>query len=1072
MGDASGKDSLASYLKKTIGDNPVLSKNKLLQRLDFDVNTDGKPSFIKFNSSASTVYDEDFLNNSLLDLMQRNVSLGNFNGQPYTSRMLAQDLISYSYLEGGVQEAIQFVKFAPLSYLDAKGFTQGMRDINFTSGFDVFGMNPDNIDQLSTFAIQFAQNNPNLMPKLDSIVDKKKAIALARNPSFSASALDYNAPQIVSIKSGDNFLLYKKEGNTYRQIPVAGTFGMAEYNNKPGAVKSLISPPLPKVIKTEEALNPVSENTKVANEERYDLGQSNLRSSLTKISNDPNLPESLTALASALLNSIDENTSFIVEDLTADRAKGVYRRDVNQIGIDIKQAQGASDVELARTILKEAVHSVTDKELLKHVDINGQLKTNNAPSHVLALVKLFNQVRGLPEFQKALQNYKEKTQKEIAFTKEEARDFTSVYYGGYNILEFVEMILTQPEFQQEMAKIKTPSGNSVLDLFKDFFAKLFKNLGMEFESDTIAAQAIENALIVIDEKGKVKKETKPEVKPTTVFAPVNNDLLATFERVSNLSPDDVQLVDDIDFNEFENYPNILDYPNNDLGVEVLEYNTIKANKDVIEKLLSEIDGDKNIYSLLAKLKSETNKEDKGLTSNVTPTLTVPTGKEEDLLKQTESIPGLKRYELLPNVFANEEQTKALDNLDTFVNSPRDKSEKYQSTFVLNGASGTGKQIIVNKIIQSNPGKKIVNTQSIYDIYDSKALNENTDIIIINDCSMLSKSELRDIYSRMSPNTKVIFIGDKAMLPPIGEDNDSVSFNLATKPEYNVELTQRLRQGETSPIVAYSDILRNETKKETPKRRAIQRRVSNFDYVNNKGILFANEKQMSENLNSDIKSDPENTKVITYSDELASKSNDRIREILWGKVGAQNEYNIGEVIFNDIYGFYIVKNARKINNAEEINRQSLPGYELTLEVKGSLNGETITVNVLSKESKAILEKSKISSEETIDFKYGYAITAQQAQGSTFNNVYIMEDNIINSPISDKQVNQSLYVAMNSSKNKVVIYSKENEAGEGRVTKEEFEGMTDSGISLQPSMEELLEGQIDELMRKGIIKSKCN
>jgi hypothetical protein len=63
-------------------------------------------------------------------------------------------------------------------------------------------------------------------------------------------------------------------------------------------------------------------------------------------------------------------------------------------------------------------------------------------------------------------------------------------------------------------------------------------------------------------------------------------------------------------------------------------------------------------------------------------------------------------------------------------------------------------------------------------------------------------------------------------------------------------------------------------------------------------------------------------------------------------------------------------------------------------------------------------------------------------------------------------------MNSSKNKVVIYSKENEANEGRVTKEEFEGMTDSGISLQPSMEELIEGQIDELMRKGIIKSKCN
>lgn len=1137
MGDAT-KDSLASYIKEILVKYPAVANNKLIQRLEFEINKDGNPSFIKFNNASNSIYDEDFLNNALLDLMQKNITLDSFNNEPYTSRKLAQDLISYSMLEGGVQEAIQFVKFAPLAYLDAKGFTQGMRNIDFNGelGFNKFGINPDAPTKLGIFTIQFAQNNPQLLPKLDTLVDKRKAEKLAKFSVFSEIQLGANRPDLISFRVDQNYVVYLKQGKDYIQIPRLGTFGMAEYNNKPGITQSVINTAIPAPIvtpKVNEALNPVSEASKVTNQQRYDLDKSNLRLTLNKIADDKTIPESLSALAKALLGSISDSTLFRVEDLSQHKAKGIFKRSANEIGIDIKQVQGASDTELARTILKEAVHSVTDTELLKYVDGNNELKTNNAPPHILALIKLFHQIQRKSEFQAALQSIQQKRDQKKTLSYEEG----TIYYGGYNILEFVEMILTQPEFQQEMAKVKTADGKTILSLFKDFFTKLFNALGIEFENDTVAAQAIENALILIDEKGKVKKEPQVQTQPvstqqtqpttTEVSNPVKNDLISIFEKVTSISANEVQLVDNIDFNEFENYPNILDYLNNDLGIEVLEYTTIKNNKDVIEDLLFEMEGDKNIYTLLDKLKSETDRKDLGLSSEVQPILTAPTSKEQDLLRKTENDPALKDYELLPGVTANEKQTEAIDKLNNFVRTPRDSSEKYQSTFVLTGAAGTGKTTIVKKIIDSNPGKKVVgaalsnsakkvlgkslgmeantiasligiklqadgsfDVDKNFEAKDSELFD--ADIIIIDEASMLSKEMLKLIYRIAPKNAKIIFMGDKAQLPPFKEDQDSKSFELASKSEYSANLVERMRQGETSPIVGYSDILRNETEKQNPRRTAIQRRTNNFDYTTNKGILFASKRQMNENMILDFKADPQNTKIITHSNKSRKQMNDIARLILWGKVGIENEYNIGEVLTangtNPILkvtngDFYVVKDSRKIQNAITINtglgNKTYPGYELTLEVRDSdFKNNIIIVKVLDSKSQqdvkaiqdslyksgngAIAGKNK---EKLVDIDYGYALTAYKAQGTTLNNVYVIEDDIVDSPMTNKQVNQALYVAMTRAKNKAVIYSKD------QLTQDDIQGMQFE-VSLQPASNEMYENQIDELTRKGIIKSKCD
>jgi ATP-dependent exoDNAse (exonuclease V) alpha subunit len=57
------------------------------------------------------------------------------------------------------------------------------------------------------------------------------------------------------------------------------------------------------------------------------------------------------------------------------------------------------------------------------------------------------------------------------------------------------------------------------------------------------------------------------------------------------------------------------------------------------------------------------------------------------------------------------------------------------------------------------------------------------------------------------------------------------------------------------------------------------------------------------------------------------------------------------------------------------------------------------------------------------EYGYCITSHKSQGSTYRNVYVLKDNIINGYSNYKIANQSLYVACSRASDKLVILSDE-------------------------------------------------
>lgn len=136
--DSDENTSLARYIKELYkrDDNVVINKfiktNPLLNRFEFDVQKNGSPSLIKFNSAAGEEFNEQYLYESLATLIEMrgktgSVQLPKIGNKEYTLDTLAQDLIAYCYLGNAVQEAIQFTKFVPVSYLNTIKFSGLMR---------------------------------------------------------------------------------------------------------------------------------------------------------------------------------------------------------------------------------------------------------------------------------------------------------------------------------------------------------------------------------------------------------------------------------------------------------------------------------------------------------------------------------------------------------------------------------------------------------------------------------------------------------------------------------------------------------------------------------------------------------------------------------------------------------------------------------------------------------------------------------------------------------------------------------------------------------------------------------
>jgi len=466
---------------------------------------------------------------------------------------------------------------------------------------------------------------------------------------------------------------------------------------------------------------------------------------------------------------------------------------------------------------------------------------------------------------------------------------------------------------------------------------------------------------------------------------------------------------------------------------------------------------------------------------------------------------VSKYELFPGVFANQGQTEALDLLEKFLSSN-------EQEFTLIGRGGTGKTTIIKKVLENLKGRSVMGItvahkakkvlgRSIgkdkvktFASATANKMNESTgkfepdmyarqqgrvpisqaDVIIVDEASMISPKMRDEINTLIQRGAKVIYMGDNAQLPPVGESEDSPVFN--NKNQYT--LKEKMRQAKTSPIIGIGSTIAENIESPNLKTVAIKSedRKSKFDEVSKSEVVFISEESQALDLMvediKNAKNNPDFVKAVTFNNEnhnapqSVKNLNSKIRAKLWGDK-ASNQLNVGEML--TAYDSYAtVKNPTEddmiIHNSEDfiVKAFSKRTAKNTVTVSSKAKGErsfrfeydVLDVELINDEGKPIkghvvemiadsskaqfdADLAKLWKEDTqlaialkgkfANLQYGYAITSHKAQGSTYTNTYVFEDNILGPTNGGDAItkNKSLYVAVSRPTTKLVMISERNE-----------------------------------------------
>ena len=445
--------------------------------------------------------------------------------------------------------------------------------------------------------------------------------------------------------------------------------------------------------------------------------------------------------------------------------------------------------------------------------------------------------------------------------------------------------------------------------------------------------------------------------------------------------------------------------------------------------------------------------------------------------------------ILPNgkiITFNDEQVEGLRKISVWLRGT-------ETFFTLAGYAGSGKTTIIKKILDTyfrrvavsaptHKAKKVISNitnregvtlHSLLGLrpdLDLDDFNPNDpqfspivppkisdfDWVIIDEASMIN-SDLFELVKKTvkGMGTKVLFMGDPAQIPPIGEKESVVFFDESIEIHW---LTKIERQTNNNPLLTVYDTLRNNL----TLLNGGFKRITNIN-ENGDGILFIDDKatfreKVLEKFNSDeFKTNMNFVKLIAWRNVTVMMSNNTIRTSLFSENA--NIVEDGDILmcYRSIQakkGYYnIIENSTdyqvsKVSRRKR-NKHGIMGFNVCLtESDGSernlfivdstdennlhdyaekhdlLKAQGLSIkkewkpyynfrreNLLMTVIKTYRNGKKRPQSEVInkDLDYGYAITAHKAQGSTYSHTLILLDDI-NLNKNVKERNQILYVAL--------------------------------------------------------------
>ncbi|MEP0886853.1 MULTISPECIES: AAA family ATPase [unclassified Leptolyngbya] len=426
-------------------------------------------------------------------------------------------------------------------------------------------------------------------------------------------------------------------------------------------------------------------------------------------------------------------------------------------------------------------------------------------------------------------------------------------------------------------------------------------------------------------------------------------------------------------------------------------------------------------------------------------------------------------DVLPGIRLNRQQKKALKAMEGFVQS-REK------LFLLTGYAGTGKttllQALIKKMRKQGDRRRIVFTafsnkatkvlQNMAESWelsidcmtcckllglrpdidqttgkqvfqpdrDSENLIESYQLVVVDEASMIN-AELWQLLNLavmdLLSKTQLLFVGDIAQLPPIGEPESPVFNEIHER----VDLTEVVRYGGAIALLAES--IRN---------NLLQRDLPQFETDVNgdrtEGVIvcqrYAWEKLMIRAFQSDAcKADPDHVRALAYTNRRVDYLNQQIRRAIYGagtprfvegeRLVANTPYLWGESV--------ILQTSSECEVLEVTTAQHGPWQVWVLQVLTD-EGKRRTVNTLHESSLGEFQRllGLYAQEKRwgefwdlkglfADLNYAYCLTIHKSQGSTFQNVFVDVPNaLINQNIRER--NQLLYVAVTRAARRLFIY----------------------------------------------------
>ena len=449
---------------------------------------------------------------------------------------------------------------------------------------------------------------------------------------------------------------------------------------------------------------------------------------------------------------------------------------------------------------------------------------------------------------------------------------------------------------------------------------------------------------------------------------------------------------------------------------------------------------------------------------------------------------------LPNgklITFNQEQSTGVVKMKSWLKST-------DNTFTLAGYAGTGKSTIVKKILDSyrfgvvvsaptHKAKKVVmNTtgregktlQALLGLrpdvdldnfnpndpkFNPIAVAQITDynFVIIDEASMINLELYEMIQDKTDGSkTKVLYMGDPAQIPPVGE-KESVVFNQEITKNHH-QLKKIERQNDTNPLAFIYDALRNNLNRIDGGFN----RTTNINELGEGAIFTVDKRKFREAIlekfsSENFKKDTDFAKVIVWKNDTVMMSNQVIRQELFNN--HTDIVEIGDVLMGyrtistENQRMNIIENSADYRVMDKLpleeNSYGIAGYNVNLREELA-QGEFKFVDVfivdannhdnlhlyaqmhdffrdMAKSNKKAWKKYyefrrcnllmktidkyknglyRGGSDIIVkDLDYGYAITGHKSQGSTYSHVFVME-NDINENWVLRERNQIKYVAL--------------------------------------------------------------